>query len=114
MMGTLQEKKQLQTKSNIMVGITMICVFGFITLASVFGDSAMPVSLALMLMGGVCWIGGLMAYAQSKGYSSVMGLLSLLGLVGLFILLIMPDQWKVPVPPVQDPLSNYPRHPGHW
>src|SRR5687768_10416896 len=114
-MGTPQQKKQLQQKSNLMVLITIVCVIGIAFATNVLGDSGMPVALCLMLVGAVTWIGGLMAYSQSKGYSSVLGLLSLLGLVGLLILLLLPDQWKLAAPPVvADPLSNYPRDPSRW
>lgn len=113
-MGSLAEKKNLQNKSNALIGIAIACLVGVFSLLSAFpnNDFANMVVVGLGLVGGVTWFGGLMTYSRSKGYSSITGLLCLLGIVGLLIILVLPDRWLVPAPPIIDPNSNYPRDPN--
>lgn len=114
LMGSLEEKKALQKKSNICVAIAILSFAAMFALPSLMGNAAEAGMIAVFVFAGVgaiTWIFGLMAYARSKGYSAVIGLLCLLGLIGLIILLILPDQWKVQAPPVVSE-TNYPRDPN--
>ena len=85
------ERKALQTKANIFVVIALLLDFGGYGAAKV---THIPLfARGAAVIGLVFWVVGLMAYAESKGYSKWWGLIGLLSCCGLFILVLLPNKW---------------------
>jgi len=110
--GTLAEKKRLQTKSNILVLIAIAGLVVFVGIGVNLEPNSplvMPlVILRLLLI--IPWLWGLSEYSKSKGYSGVWCLLGLIGCIGLLILVVMPDKYVVATEGETGP-SNYYRPP---
>lgn len=101
--GTLEHKKELQKRSNILVVAALVLVFAS---RPIFNQS-MALGIVLSVVGTILWFWGLGEYSKSKGYSPVMAALGLLSCIGLLILIVIPNKYMIA--PQADPNSNYPR-----
>jgi hypothetical protein len=50
--------------------------------------------LPFVMLGGLFFLWGCLAYAKNKGYSQLLGLFGLCGLLGLFVLVCLPQRYN--------------------
>lgn len=66
------------------------------------------ITLVATVIGLICWLAGITAYAQSKGYSRWYGLFGLLSCCGLAVVAGLPNRW-IETPPNNYGPGDYPR-----